>query len=130
MRLVSCWRSLHAGRDAAARAGHGALRDALPDEPGHYPDTLDGAVEWIDADDAARGRALLQLVDFGNALPRRRRGDFVVPSNFFERFGVNADAELPLERKVIALMRAFVDSSLPYRVRWRARRSRTTRSRE
>ena len=71
-------RSLRAG-ESLPPALVKALRDALPREPGAYPDTLDGALEWVDQDDAARGKALYQLVEFGNLLPRRRRGDLMFP---------------------------------------------------
>lgn len=84
-------------RDAAsvsARALIGQLREgeqlppALRAELGRrlsngnteYSDALEGALEWIGADDARRGRALRDLLRLASAIPSRRRpGPLVFP---------------------------------------------------
>ena len=38
-----------------------------------YSDALEGALEWIGADDARRGRALRDLLRLASAIPSRRR---------------------------------------------------------
>lgn len=57
-----------------------ALTRALPSPPEVIrPDSLDGALEWIEADLALRGRTLRDLLQLASALPQRRRGDLVFP---------------------------------------------------
>ena len=49
------------------------LRRALPRGTGARPDSLESAVEWIGVDDAARGRALRDLLDVASRIPPRAR---------------------------------------------------------
>jgi hypothetical protein len=49
------------------------LRRALPSRRTETPDSLEGAVEWIGADDAARGSALRDLLDVASRIPTRPR---------------------------------------------------------
>jgi hypothetical protein len=48
-------------------------RELPPVSP--IPDTIDSAIAWIGATDAQRGATLRDLVELGDALPKRRRGD-------------------------------------------------------
>ena len=65
---------------AELRRGHGPapslvrlLRDELPADPRPTPDTIEQAVEWIGKTDRQRGDAIADLLDLGDALPRRER---------------------------------------------------------
>jgi len=49
------------------------LRRALPRRKAALPDSLESAVEWIGVDDAARGRALRDLLELASRLPPRVR---------------------------------------------------------
>jgi hypothetical protein len=49
------------------------LRRVLPRVHGEIPDTVQGALEWVGVDDAARGRALRDLLELASRIPRRRR---------------------------------------------------------
>jgi hypothetical protein len=49
------------------------LRRVLPRRRAEVPDSLEGAVVWIGADDAARGRALRDLLDVASRIPTRPR---------------------------------------------------------
>ena len=49
------------------------LRDELPADPRPTPDTIEQAVEWIGKTDRQRGEAIADLLNFGDALPRRER---------------------------------------------------------
>jgi hypothetical protein len=57
-----------------------ALTRVLPPAPAVIaPDSLDGALEWIEADLALRGRTLRDLLELASLLPQRRRGELVFP---------------------------------------------------
>jgi|SRR3954451_3346737 hypothetical protein len=57
-----------------------ALGRALPSAPSVIkPDSLDGALEWIDADAALRGRTLRELLRLASRLPQRPRGNLTFP---------------------------------------------------
>jgi hypothetical protein len=49
------------------------LRRALPRSGHEVPDSLQPAVEWIGVDDAAKGRALRDLLDLASQIPPRPR---------------------------------------------------------
>ena len=49
------------------------LRRALPRGTAARPDSLESAVEWLGVDDAARGRALRDLLDLASRIPPRAR---------------------------------------------------------
>ena len=49
------------------------LRRALPRSRAGIPDSLESAVEWVGVDDAARGRALRDLLDLASRIPPRAR---------------------------------------------------------
>jgi hypothetical protein len=49
------------------------LRRALPRRRAAMPDSLESALEWAGVDDAARGRALRDLLDLADRLPRPSR---------------------------------------------------------
>ncbi len=49
------------------------LRRALPREKSAPPDSLESAIEWIGVDDAARGRALRDLLEVASRVPPRPR---------------------------------------------------------
>lgn len=49
------------------------LRDELPTDPRPTPDTIEQAYEWIGKSDRQRGEAIADLLNFGDALPRRER---------------------------------------------------------
>ncbi|MGQ0825349.1 MAG: hypothetical protein ACT4OX_10040 [Actinomycetota bacterium] len=51
------------------------LRAELPRAPRSWPDSLDGAAEWIGRSDVARGDALRDLLALASAVPHRRRKD-------------------------------------------------------
>ena len=49
------------------------LRRALPRQNAAVLDSLESAVEWVGADDVARGRALRDLLDVASRIPSRPR---------------------------------------------------------
>ncbi len=49
------------------------LRDELPAEPRPTPDTIEQAFEWLGKTDRQRGETIADLLDFGDAFPRRER---------------------------------------------------------
>jgi hypothetical protein len=49
------------------------LRRVLPRRNPEMPDSLETAVEWVGVDDAARGRALRDLLDLADRIPTRPR---------------------------------------------------------
>jgi len=49
------------------------LRRALPRRTAALPDSLESAIEWIGVDDAARGRALRDLLEVASRIPPRPR---------------------------------------------------------
>jgi len=49
------------------------LRGLLPRPTTALPDSLESAVDWIGVDDAARGRALRDLLDVASRIPTRPR---------------------------------------------------------
>jgi hypothetical protein len=65
-------RELRRGGVIAPALAH-ALRDAVPDPAHRWPDTLDGAIEWLGKTPADHGRALHTLMNFASHVPQRRR---------------------------------------------------------
>jgi hypothetical protein len=59
------------------------LRDELPVDPPPTPDTIEQAFEWIGKTDRQRGEAIVDLLNFGDHLPRRQRP----PEISFPRIG-------------------------------------------
>jgi hypothetical protein len=49
------------------------LRRALPRKRAELPDSLESAVDWIGVDDAARGRALRDLLELASRVPQPSR---------------------------------------------------------
>jgi len=61
------------------------LRRTLPRKTHELPDSLGSALEWIGVDDAARGRALRDLLDVASRIPARPRP----PASSFPRLSSN-----------------------------------------